>query len=254
MRKRIWIFVVFFFSLLTIKAQYFQLKDVSVNMNRQDASTILNESWPIRQDVGNLPNSWGNTFANIKSFGVASEMFVLNKKWTVTPGISFYNLQSAIMKDDYARGGYFFLRNDNNSDGLDFIRVKAIEEKSNYLGIPISLKYTPFTFWNTLSLYAQLTADLAYQISSDTSIEFKLPEMQSLERDVLNTINQQNNPFYASLYASLGMHVKLSKMIYLSLDLVLPEFIRTSNNSSLMSLQTIGGGKFSIYFPLLITK
>lgn len=239
---------------LTVGAQETKSILWSFNFGYKGMNPALKEAWPIRQDVGYYSNDYGfNSSVNISSqlsyVGISPEFTLKNKKLSISPGLRFIKLSTDIVKPDYDRGGYFFLRLKSDGTVTNYTRVKAIREGINYLGVPLEIKYTPFVFPN-IALYVKLSGELAYQLNSSTDIEFKMKEMEEHHDAVLRDLNLQVNPFYASVVASFGARIRLSDKFYCSMDVFLPSSYMTENNSGLVKLNSITGLQFSIDMPL----
>lgn len=225
---------------------------ISFNYGTKGLISELNENWPIRQDVGYYYNNGFNSsvdiMARLNYFGISPEFFFLNKKLSVSTGLRFTNLYADIVKTDYDNDGYFFLRVKSEGLNTEYARVKAIRENTNYIGVPLEIKYIPFEF-NIISFYVKLSAELAYMVNSSTDIEFKQPEMESYQHSVLTDLNIESNPLYSSIYSSIGATIKLNKNIFCSLDVFLPSFYMTENNSGLVNMTNISGAQISVTVP-----
>lgn len=231
------------------------LKKLSLNFygGSKILSPSLNEDWPIRQDVSygyysDEFNAQVNLNGDIAYFGVSPE-YLINKHWSISSGLRFSKYFSSIIKDDYDRGGFFFLKVSQEDERTDFARIKAIKENSNYIGIPWEVKYTPFVF-RYFDLHTKLTVELAYRLNTHTDIEFKDEAMKAYQRDVLREIGIKTNPWFSTASLSLGARLKLSKQAYLSCDWVVPAFYMTKNNSSLVHVDNLGGFQLSIDWVL----
>jgi len=240
-------------SVLSVSAQN-QKKNFAISFNYGTKGLIseLNENWPIRQDVGYYYNYGNNASVNIMArlnyFGISPEFFFLNKKLSVSPGLRFTNLYSDIVKPEYDNSGYFFLRVKSEGYNTDYARVRAIKENTNYLGVPLEIKYIPFDF-DFMSFYVKLSGELAYKINSATDIVFKEPEMEQYQRSVLTDLNVEANPLYSSIYASIGSTVKFSENLFCSLDIFFPSFYMTEKNSGLVNMTNISGVQISVTVP-----
>lgn len=226
---------------------------LSFNYGSKGLAPELNDSWPIRQDVGYYYNNGFNSSVDVMSalnyIGISPEFFFLNNKLSVSTGLRFTNLTADVVKTDYDLGGYFYLMVKSEGLNTDYARVKAIRENTNYLGVPLEIKYIPFEFVNIL-FYVKLSAELGYRINTSTDIEFKLSEMESYQSTVLSDLNIEANPLYSSIYSSIGTTIKLSKNLFCSLDVFLPSFYMSENNSGLVNMTNISGVQFSVTIPL----
>ncbi|MEA4937820.1 MAG: hypothetical protein VB102_14470 [Paludibacter sp.] len=225
---------------------------ISFSYGTKGLISELNENWPIRQDVGYYYNYENNARVNIMArlnyFGISPEFFFLDKKLSVSPGLRFTNLYSDFVKPDYDNSGYFYLRVKNEGYNTYYARVRAIKENTNYLGVPLEVKYIPFQF-DFISFYVKLTGELAYNINSTTDIVFREPEMEQYQRLVLTDLNVETNPLYASIYASIGSTVKFSENLFGSLDIFFPSFYMTEKNSGLVNMTNISGVQVSLTVP-----
>ncbi|MGI5975208.1 MAG: hypothetical protein ACOX7E_05635 [Paludibacter sp.] len=216
-------------------------------------SPSLNEDWPIRQDVSygyysDEFNARVNLNGDFAYLGISPE-YLINKNWSVSSGLRFSKYLSSIIKDDYDRGGFFFLRVNQENERTDFARIKAIKENSSFIGIPWEVKYTPLVL-RYFDLHAKLTIELAYRLNTRTDIEFKDEAMRAYQRDILREIGVKANPWLSTTSLSVGARLKLSKQVYLSGDWSAPAFYMTKNNSSLVYTNNLGGFQLSIDWVL----
>ncbi|GAB1416316.1 hypothetical protein MASR2M117_17220 [Paludibacter sp.] len=248
--KRI-LFVLFVVNFLQLSAQEPPRLFLSIDFGTRGLDSELNDSWPIRQDVG-YSSSNANRTVNLDSemsfLGVSAE-YALNNRWSLISGLRFITLESSAIKNDYDRGGSFYLRLKSDGPTVEYTRIKSIKEQSAFLGIPLEVKFSPFNF-KYISLYAKLSGEFAYSIYNSTDIEFKLLEMERFEKSVLNDLNLKYNPFYTSVYATFGARVKLGKSMYTSIDVFTPSFTMSQNNSRLLNVTDVAGTQISLIFPL----
>lgn len=240
-------------SLLNLQAQNPKKNfAISFNYGTKGLVSELNENWPIRQDVGYYYNYGNNASVNIMArlnyFGISPEFFFLDKKLSVSPGLRFTNLYSDVVKPKYDNSEYFYLRVKSEGYNTDYARVRAIKENTNYLGVPLEIKYIPFDF-DFISFYVKLSGELAYKINSTTDIVFKEQEMEQYQQSVLADLNVNVSSIYSSIYASIGSTVKFSDHLFGSLDIFFPSFYMTEKNSGLVNITNISGVQLSLTVP-----
>ena len=247
------LFIIAGLFIMNVTAQKSERFILSFDYGTKGLTSELSEVWPIRQDVGYYYNNGFNSSVNLGSWmnyaGISPEYVFFDNKLSVSSGLRFINFYSEVVKSDYDNGGYYFLRVKSDGVVTDYARIRAIKEETNYLGIPLQFKFTPFDF-HYISLYVKLSAELAYRISTSTDIEFKDAKMASYQNAVLQDLNVGVNKVYSSVYASLGARYRLSDKIYCSLDVFLPAFYMTKNNSSLVNITNISGVQFSLDIPI----
>lgn len=225
---------------------------LSVNYGYRGMSPELNEAWPIRQDVG-FYTSDGYTYLNVTSqlnyITIAPEFFFFDKKISLSPGFRLISLDSGAQKENYQDGGYFYLKIKSEGTNTEYARVRSISESTTFLAVPVDVKYIPFSF-EFLSIYVKLSAELGYSVGSSTDIEFRKPEMDMYETPVLDGLNLKRNPFFSSVSAAIGMTLKPDENLYCSMDVFLPSFYMTDQNSRLAHLINISGVQLSVAIPL----
>lgn len=250
--KKIFLSACFCISLSTLFSQDLNKLSLNFYSGTKILSPSLNEDWPIRQDVsygyGGGYNAQVNLNGDLFYFGISPE-YLINKHWSISSGLRFSQYLSSVVKADYDRGGYFFLRVSQEDTQTDFARIKAIRERSSFIGIPWEIKYTPFVF-GRFDLHAKLTAELAYRLKNRTDIEFKEAMMDAYQTTVLREIGIKSNPWFTAASLSLGARLRLSKQVYLSYDIFMPAFYMTKNNSSLVNVENVGGFQLSIDWSL----
>ncbi|MDD3078284.1 MAG: hypothetical protein PHH37_04150 [Paludibacter sp.] len=245
------VFMISFFELFAQVEK--KQSEISVVYGTKTLNSEMNDAWPIRQDVSSSFYSNGyNLSVDVENrldfVGVKYEYYFYENKLSVLSGLKVLFFNSGLIKADQDDGGYYYLRIKTEGTTTEYARVKSITESSTYAGIPVELKYTPFDY-KYFSFYGKLCLDVAYKLATNTNINFKQAEMQEYESTVLNEINPEANSFYGTIYAAVGANLRLNKSLYINLDVFVPSFLTTTDNSGLVNVQNDSGVQISLSIP-----
>lgn len=243
--------------LVTLSVQSQETSNFTVGVECSSSSVFgsLNKKWSIRQDVGSYSNSYEgyssgsiNTTMDISYIGVKPEFLFLNNKLGIASGLRFTNINSYV-ENGYGTGNYFYLRYKSDAMGTEYTRVNNITEDNNYLGIPLELRFIPFQY-TSWGFYAKVGVDLNLKVSSKTSIDFTSESMKAYEQEVMSSVDTKTSTVYSSFYSSIGVKYGKKNHVTCNLDIFLPSYILTSNNSSLVVPEMYNGFQFTVQFPI----
>ena len=212
----------------------------------------LKDKWSIRQDVESYEYSADGRSVNHTTssfcFSVKPEYRFFNDRASVLTGIRYTRFGSDLEKDKY-----FHLRYKKEGTNTEFARVRSINEKYDYIGIPVEVQYIPIQFRH-VGFYVKIGTDVNFRIQSDIDMSFVNKSMEEHQQEIFDIMDVNTNSFYSTLYASLG--IKLGKVdgINFHFDIFLPSFVLTSNNSALASPGNFSGVQFSLVIPFKKTS
>lgn len=230
---------------------------VGVEFGGNEVSTSLNEKWNIRQDVGSNYygyNSSSNSIATnmyISHFAVKPEIRLFDDKLAFSSGLRFSNVMSdvSIWGNQMDNAGYFYLRYNNTGLNTEYAKVKMMNESTNYLGIPIDVKLIPFSFWK-MDFYIKTGIEFNFKLSSNTQIDFANDAMNKFEQTIIDHVGLKVNNLYSTWSSALGVSLGNKNRLQYNIELLLPSFFITNNNSTLVNTEMFTGFRCSIQFPI----
>lgn len=226
-------------------------------------TTTDNKAWDIRQDVGmyyyDYNSSYGNGYRNNSSdvypnislahFAVKPEVSFFNDKLAVSSGISFNFIVSDMTSYGYNDDDYFYLRYNTTDVLSEYAKVKTITENTTYMGIPIDVKFSPFSFWK-MDFYLKTGIDINYKLGTNTDIQFVNESMESSEQLILNKMGIKTNNLLSIWSNGIGVTFGNKEKLRYSVEYILPSVILTNNNSTIANANMYYGFRFSVQFNL----
>ena len=212
----------------------------------------LKDKWSIRQDVE--PYSYPSDNHNINHstssfyFSIKPEFRFFNNKASVIAGIRYTRFNSDLEKDKY-----FHLRYKKEGTNTEFARVRSINETYDYIGIPVEIQYIPIQF-RSVGFYVKIGSEFNFRVHSDMDMVFVNESMKQHQQEIFDRIGVNTNSFYSTLYSSTGVKFGKAEGVNFHIGVILPSFILSSNNSSLISHDNFGGVQCSLVIPFKKTN
>jgi hypothetical protein len=182
--------------------------------------------------------------------GIKSEFLSLNNKIGFSGGIRFTQAQSSIGKSGYwaSSTNYFYLLYKQDGINTEYLKVKEIKQSASYLGIPVEIRYFPFTP-HLLRPYFKLGAEIGFLLQSKTEIGFKDDAMEMFQEDVVALI-EKPEPISSSFYGSCGIRLGRESKPWVSFEICLPALYITSGSSGLVNPISGGGFQLNAQIPI----
>ena len=214
----------------------------------------LNRNWNVRQEVGNNKYVYGshqNAFTQMTMgfIGIKPEITFLNNRIGLSSGLRYTRMNSLLDRNSYLQGSFFYLRNVGNSVNTEYFKVKEIYEDNDYLGVPLEITGVPFQN-EYFDIYVRVGAELNFMFSTNINIQFYNEEMNPYKQDLIHQAGISPNSIYSTFYSGIGIRFGKKNKVKYNMELVLPSYILTSTNSSLMDPRFYTGFKFIVQFPL----
>jgi hypothetical protein len=230
---------------------------IGVEFGGNEPNTTLNEKWNIRQDVGsyyfdaNYSANSVSTGMHITHFAVKPEISLFDGKVAFSSGLRFSNILSDINVN--GNKGFFYLRYYSVGMNTEYAKVKAINESSNYLGVPFELKIVPIRFWE-IDFYFKTGIELNYLLGSKTRIDFVAEEMKESEQTIIDNVGLKVNNLYSAWSNAIGASFGAGNKLRYNVEFLLPSFFITKNNSTIVNTDMFTGFRCSIQLPVKQTN
>lgn len=230
---------------------------VKLEFGNHQVSSSLNDKWNVRQDVGSINYNSGSSSGSVLSdiwmnhLALKPEISFFENKIAVSSGLKFTNISSDISMNSYSDDAkkFFYLRYNSNGLTTDFARISGINESNNYLGIPFELRVIPLTIYN-IDLYLKTGIEINFRVGSKTNIDFVNEDMKVYEDDILYDVGADVNFFYSSWSSAIGFAFGKKDKLKYNIEFLLPSYILTKNNSSLVTPSMYTGFQCSIQLPV----
>jgi hypothetical protein len=181
-------------------------------------------------------------------FGVKAEFQTKNGKFGILSGIRYNRLNGSIGKDQYWYNSpeFFYLTFYQDASTTEYLKVKEINQKSDYIGIPLELRIYPFNK-KKVRIFFKAAAEFNFLMKTNTDVVFINDEMEVYEDDVAKIVGDPQS-FYSLFYLSAGLKIGNNSKPGFSLEACLPSFFLTPDALEMLD-PTVGIG-FQLNFQL----
>lgn len=234
---------------------------VKIEFGVGPVTTTDNKAWNIRRDVGMYYYDYNNSYSYNSSsvypdvlltqFAVKPEISFFDDKLALSSGLCINVLNSSLSPIIYSINdeSYFYLRYNSTNLLTEYAKVKSISETTSYLGIPIDIKFSPFSFWK-MDFFLKTGVDVNYKLASNTNLDFYNESMASEEQAILDKVGLNTNKFLSIWTTSMGVSFGNKEKLRYNIEYILPSVILTKNNSTIANANMFVGFKCSVQFNL----
>jgi len=229
------LFVGFETGITTIEGEISKMENIRGRVSRYEDSYS-----PI--DLGN--------FVSRQFVGIKTEFFTTNNKVGVMSGVRLTRISGSVGQDDFWSSNsdyfYFLLR----EDGLNtnYLRVKEINQISNYVGIPLEVRYFPFKP-RLFRVFFKLAVEANYLYKTNTDVAFYDPAMNQFEMELTSQFEQPKAYTFAA-YAGGGIRYGRNSKPSVSIEANAPYFVLTPQSSGLVNPEMGFGIQLNFQIPI----
>lgn len=206
----------------------------------------------IRGDIPAYPGGYSSTY--LKSFmnksyaGIKAEFLSVNNRFGFSSGLRYIQMNSSVGRNTYWAGNtnYFYLMYLQEGVNTEYLKVKELDQRTSYLGIPLEARFFPYNA-RLFRVYFKLGADVGFKLQSRTDVVFYNQSMDYLEDEVADLIGRPES-VSASLTVSAGVRIGRASKPAINLEAGLPTIFLTSGTSGLVN--PLYGGGFQVSFQL----
>ncbi|HLO59877.1 MAG TPA: hypothetical protein VK179_14110 [Bacteroidales bacterium] len=183
--------------------------------------------------------------------GIKYEILSLNDRFGLLGGIRFSFMNSSIGKNRYFyhNTNYFYWLYRQDGINTEFLKVKEINQKSSYIGIPVEIKYFTGRRPHLFQLYFKLGFEVNCLLGSGTDIIFLNPAMETYEDDIHSQLKKPGR-INAAVYGGGGFRIGRDMKPSLSIEACMPYLVINSGTSGM--LKPLYGGGFQVNFQIPI--
>jgi len=158
-------------------------------------------------------------------------------------------MSNSIGKDEYwgSSVNFFYWLFRQEGTETEFLKIKEILQKTDYLGIPVEIRFFVARRPRVFQLYGKLGAVLDFRMNTNTNVVFKDPAMEIYEKDISGQIKQPGAVSFA-MYAGSGFKIGTDQKPSVSIEACFPYFILTPQSSGM--LKPLFGGGFQLTFQV----
>jgi hypothetical protein len=175
----------------------------------------------IRGDIN--PYSYGNVTDQLtnllyyKYFGVKFEYRVLHNKIGISSGLRYTRMNGSIGKTSYwsSTTDFYYVQFDNNGTTTEYAKVKEINQKSNFIGVPLELRVYPFDD-HPVNFFGEIGASFNLSLGSKTDIVFFDNSMNTYRNQVEKVIEA---PWLYYATYNIGAGFKIGRLTKPGVDI-----------------------------------
>ena len=182
--------------------------------------------------------------------GVKTESRSKNKHFGFTSGIHFTRLSSNLTGSSYysSNADIFYLLLREHGTTTEYLKVKEVTESSNYIGIPLEIRYIPY-HEDMFGFYLKAGSSFNYRLSSTHDVEFYNDEMSKYKNDVVAKFEEPVNLF-SNLYFGAGLIIGNEDKPHVGIEGVAPTFVFSRRVSGIVDPIAGIGFQVHVYVPL----
>jgi hypothetical protein len=187
--------------------------------------------------------------------GVRYEYRVLKNRLGLSAGLRYSRLVSSIGRDSYLSSGpdYFYMKYKQTALETDFAKVCEINQKGDYLGIPVEFRVYPKYIGKIFTLFFKAGASYNFKIRSKSDIEFFSPSMVQYKGEVLKVI-EKPSPNFTTFHIGFGMKLGRSEKPGIAIETYTPLGVKFPKGSYLVKPLSGSGIQLTLSLPLSNTK
>jgi hypothetical protein len=236
-------------------AQAKRLQYIGVEMGSTFIQSEMSEMDFIRGDVPAYYmgyNAKSLTSLSYKNFaGIKYEIFSVNDRLSILTGLRISHMVNSIGKNNYWSNNvnYFYWLYRQDGTNTEYLLVKDIIQKSDYIGIPVEVKYFTGRRPRKMQLYVKVGTEMNYLVNTRTGIVFDNPAMNIYQKD-LTAMVEKPGKFFSSIYGGVGFKIGRDQKPSLSLEACGPYYIFTSKSAGLLHPIIGGGFQLNVQIPI----
>jgi hypothetical protein len=188
-------------------------------------------------------------------FGVKGEIFALNDRLSLSSGLRFSQIVNSVGKNSYWGSGtdYFYWLSSENGTTTNYLRVKQINQKSEYIGIPVEVRGFIARRPHFAQLFLKLGIETDVCLHTKNTVEFANNAMQSHEGELKSQIKDPNT-FFAAFYGGGGIRIGRETKPSVSIEGCFPYLLFSPTSLGLVEGSFGGGFQVNVQIPLIPKK
>jgi hypothetical protein len=189
-------------------------------------------------------------FVSRRFIGIKAEKFTTSNKFGFLTGIRLTRMSSTIGQNDFSTsdGNYFYFLFQEDGLNTEYLRVSEINQISNYVGIPLEVRFFPFKP-RLVRFYFKLGAEGNYLFKTTTDVTFFNNAMDQFEDELVSKFEQPRTFTYA-LYSGGGIRIGSESRPIFSIEGNLPYLALTPESNGLVDPLFGFGIQFNLQIPI----
>jgi hypothetical protein len=156
-------------------------------------------------------------------------------KLAFATGIRYTYLESHLEKNQKPQ--YFYLLFDHTGTTTEYLTVRNIKQRANYIGIPLEIRYSPFS-GHLFNLFCTAGSDVNLRLASSNDVTFHDEAMSVYESDVSDIVGNPDEMF-VSAYAKVGVMIGKDSP-WASVSAMLPVYLPHGSTTLVQPVAGVG--------------
>ena len=188
-----------------------------------------------------------NGFMQRNFIGLKAEIVVRDKfGWSM--GVRFSQMESSITKNNNYGNDYFYLVTKETATSSEFMKVRHINQSSNYVGVPIEFRYFPY-MPRKFRVFIKLAAEGTILLQTKKSVSFGDDAMAKYENDVTRNIKDPAK-LSSLLYGGFGIKYGQKSKPSISIEFSGPAWFASYKSNGMLNPVVGGGVQVNIQIPI----
>jgi hypothetical protein len=181
--------------------------------------------------------------------GIRRELLLKEGRYGISAGLRFAKSEATLGKNEYwaENSQYFFLLFKQDGLTTSYLRVKSMEEKCLYLGIPVEIKLFPY-MGEGKQIYFKAGTEFNLLLQSDMHVSFYDSDMNIYAKET-EAMPEKPGAFESRFYGAIGINFPRAEKADIILEATLPVLYLTPESSGLVDPYFAAGLQFIIMFP-----
>lgn len=180
--------------------------------------------------------------------GLNMEIRSFNNKFGYLIGVRYSQLSSTLTANSSsATNEYFYYLLGQEGLNTDYLKIKSIEERSRYIGIPLEVRYF-FYEPRFMRLYAKASTVISSRLNTDHKIEFFNQAMEAYNDDVEDNFEEPSDLLW-ELGVAVGLRIGEDDGPALNIEVNMPSFFLSKNASNLVDPNVGFGVRAGFQYP-----
>jgi hypothetical protein len=186
----------------------------------------------------------------LESIGLKFEYRTVSNKFGFSGGLQYTRMITSIGRDSYMSSApdYFYVHYDPNSINTEYAKVRELNQKVDYLGIPLELRIYPYKD-RKVNFYYKAGVSFNLKINSKSDIVFYNDFMEMYRNNVIKVV-EKAAPYYTTFNLGLGLKVGKSEKPGFSIEVNAPIEVIFPDKSYFVKPQAGGGFQIMARIPI----
>ena len=174
--------------------------------------------------------------AKMRTFGLSDEINLGSKFFNLVVGINHTSI-STLFRDTSKSNeeGVTAFQINKTAESIDFLLVKTVSERTQYIGLPITLK-TNLINRKHFQFYLKPTFTAHFKVANDGNVDFYKPQNQQFEHQILDLF-ESNEKYFSAFQFTTGFRFINTPKFRLSLEADLVYSILSKNISDMVNIK-----------------